>query len=122
MKLLKPASALMIGTLCWNSSFAAFALPAKGADDVVIDAESILNTKSDLRGEITRALTDQQVMNELGKMGIEKSEVQMRLAAMSDQELQQIEQGVQRKAGGDVVVVGLTTVLLVAIILILLLR
>lgn len=84
-----------------------------------IRAEEIVAQSSSLRGEMTRALQNEQVLSELAKMGIEKSEVEMRLAAMSDRELQQVQQGVQRQAGGDVVVISVTTLLLIIIVVLL---
>ena len=116
---------LVVGMLSWNSSFAAVSetINSMGRRQaVVINASELLNQSTDLRGEITRGLQDQKVLSELANMGIKKGEVEMRLAAMSDQELRQVQQGVQRQAGGDVVVISVTTLLIGIIILILLLR
>ncbi|MBC7395878.1 MAG: PA2779 family protein [Bdellovibrionales bacterium] len=82
-----------------------------------ISAEAILSTSGDLRGEMTRGLQDERVLKELAKMGVDKKEVEQRLAAMSDQELQQVKQGLSRQAGGDSVTIGVTTLLLIIIII-----
>lgn len=69
-----------------------------------------------IRGYITRS----EVQAEMAKHGLAPSEVSMRLASMNSSELRQIsEQITQAKAGGEVVVIGLTTILLVVIILML---
>jgi hypothetical protein len=122
MKLIKPVATLIVGTLCWNSTFAAVNAPETKLTSVNVSAEEILSSHGDLRGEITRGLSDPKILSELTKMGVDKKEVEMRLAAMSDQELMQVQKGAERTAGGDVVVVSVTTLLLIAIILILLVR
>ena len=116
----KIAATLVIGGFLWNPAYANAVANSKVPAKVEINAEDILHHSEGLRGEITRRLDDENIQIELKKMGIEKSEVQMRLAAMSDQELQQVQQGVQRQAGGDVIVLSVTTFLLIIIIILLL--
>lgn len=113
---------MITGSLLWNSAYAGLVPSNKVPVKVEINAESILNNTSVLRSEISRGLSDESVLLELSKLGIKKSEVQMRLAAMSDQELQQVQQGVDRQVGGDVVVISVTALLLIIIAVMLLMR
>jgi hypothetical protein len=115
----KLVAGLVTGILCWNSSFAAIAKPAPVVSNPDVNAEELLAKSGDLRGDILKGLQDERVAQELNKMGIDKKEVQLRLAAMSDQELRQIQSGVQRQAGGDVVVLSVSTLLLIIIIILL---
>ncbi len=118
--ILKKLSVVTVATgLLINSAFAgAITVPAP-TQNQTISAEAILSSSGDLRGEMTRSLQDERVLKELAKMGVDKKEVEQRLAAMSDQELQQVKQGVQRQAGGDSVTVGVTTLLIIIIIILL---
>lgn len=118
----KTTACIVSGCLLWNSAYANFAYSNSNPTKVEINAEEILSQSSKLRGDMTRALNDEQVLLELGKMGIKKSEVEMRLAAMSDRELQQVRDGVQRQAGGDVIVISVTTFLIIIIIILLIKR
>jgi hypothetical protein len=111
----------VIGILTWNSSYAGIS-PAFQPKLVPINAEEILLGQGGLRGEITRGLQTQALLDELAKIGVDKKEVELRLAAMSDSELQQIRDGFQRQAGGDVVVISVTTLLLIIIVLLLIAR
>ena len=121
MSLKKFAASLIVGSLIWNAAYAEAVLSPKVRSSIEINAEEILHHTNDLRGEITQGLNNERVLFELSKLGIEKSEVEMRLAGMSDQELQQVQQGVQRQAGGDVITISITT-LLIIIIAVLLIR
>ncbi len=90
---------------------------------IAAQTEDLTGTRGNLRGEITQGLQNSEVLNELSRLGISKTEVQLRLAAMTDEELLQVQKGQQRQAGGDaVVVVSVTTLLIGIILLILLLR
>ena len=93
-----------------------------GIDAAEIVAAEILLPQSDLRGEITQKLNAGEFKAELEKMGVNREEVQSRLAAMTDTELQQLLKGQHREAGGEVVVISVTVALLVILLLILLLR
>ena len=119
----KIIAGVITGSLLWNSSYAAVhEVTDKTVTPATINVQELLGDQSDLRGEITQGLEDQKVLAELGKLGVDKNEVKLRLAAMSDQELNQISQGLQRQVGGDVVVISITTLLLGIIILLLLVR
>ena len=121
----------MVGVLSWNSSFAALA-PIQNPTQFTnlteeqtskeINAEDILADQHSLRAEITAALKNQMLLDELAKRGVTKNEVQLRLAAMSDQELLQVQNGIQRQAGGDVIVLSVTAFLLIIIAILLLVR
>lgn len=105
--------------MAWNSAYAGIAPVASGSKKLNIDAEAMLSSQGDLRGELTQSLKDERVLKELAKMGVSKNEVQARMAAMSDQELNQVKQGLNRQAGGDAVVISVTTLLLIIIIILL---
>ncbi len=63
------------------------------------------------------------VQEQFASRGLNSQEVTLRLAGMSDAELQQIAGQIERnKAGGDVIVIGLGTVLIIILILLLLHR
>ena len=63
------------------------------------------------------------VQEQLAAQGLDAKEVGHRLAGLSDTELQQLAGQIEnQKAGGDVLVIGLGTVLLIVIILLLLRR
>ena len=92
---------------------------------IEINAEELLapsQASGDLRAQIKHEMNDESFAKELSKLGIDKKEVEQRLAGMTDQELKQIQNGVQRQAGGDVVVISVTTLLVILIVLVLLLR
>ena len=105
--------------MCWNTAYAGAEAQSSSRKKLDINAEALMSANGDLRGEMTRGLQDERVLKELAKMGVEKKEVEARLAAMSDQELMQVKQGVQRQAGGDVVVLSVTTLLIIIIIILL---
>ena len=115
----KWSAALVASVLCWNSSYAALAPVHPNARSVEISAEALLGQTQGLRGQMTQSLEDEKVKVELAKLGVTPSEVRARLAAMSDQELQQVKDGVQRQAGGDVVVLSVTTLLIIIIVILL---
>lgn len=117
---LKKLTALTVAAgMFWNSAYAGLAPVASESKKLDISAEAILSTQGDLRGELTQSLQDERVLKELAKMGVTKNEVVARMAAMSDQELQQVKQGLNRQAGGDAVVISVTTLLLIIIIILL---
>jgi predicted neutral ceramidase superfamily lipid hydrolase len=116
-----PASVLVAASLLVNP---VYALEIQSRVDhekvrLSVSAAEILGESSNLRGQINQALKDQKVIDELAKMGVAPREVEGRLAAMTDSELQQIQNGVDRHVGGDAVVIGTTTLLLIIIIIIL---
>ena len=88
-----------------------------------------LITLQDLSQQRTGRLA-QQAMNELDRpeaqarlaaFGITPDEAKMRIAALSEQELQDMANSATgQKAGGDVIVISLTTILLIIIIYLLL--
>jgi ribosomal protein L31E len=99
--------------LLWNSSFAAIR-------NTEVNAAEILNNVSSLRGELTQKIeTDKELNKEIEKLGLDKKEIRLRLAAMTDEELQQVQKGVQRQVGGDVVTISVTALILIILIVIL---
>ena len=115
-------AALLMSSLICTTSFAQALKTQVAVSSVNINAEEILASSGDLRNDITRALADERIESELQKLGITKSEVELRLAAMSDAELKQIQQGAERQVGGEVIIIGLTTILLIIIIYLLVRR
>ncbi len=113
------SACVVAGSLVWNSAFASLAKHLEAPVVVEINAETILRDSNSIRDEIARGLNDERVLQNLGELGIKKSEVQMRLAAMSDQELLQIQKGVDRQVGGDVVTISVTTLLLIIVVILL---
>jgi prophage DNA circulation protein len=107
------------GLLVWNSSYAAVRIATLPAAPLVIDAAEILLNPSSLRAEITHGLQNPELIEALAKKGIQKQEVELRLAAMSDAELMQVQKGLDRQAGGEIVI-GITALLLIIIIILLL--
>jgi hypothetical protein len=72
---------------------------------------------------ITQFLGRDDVKSQLAKAGVSSEEASMRLAALSDFEVKNLASQIQaNQVGGDVLVIGLGTVLLVIIILLLLRR
>lgn len=84
-----------------------------------LDAESLIGKHDALRTELTRSLDDENVRAEMLRAGVKRTEIENRIAGMTDSELQQLKSGVQREAGGDTVIIGTTTLLLIIIIIIL---
>jgi len=121
MKINRLTATLVTLCLLASPTYARSEMVRGQAAGIEVGAESILNSSGDLRNQISDGLNHPRVESELVKLGIEKSEVKTRLAAMSDRELKQVAQGVERQVGGNVVVISVTTVLLI-IIAILLLR
>lgn len=76
-----------------------------------------------IQNNIRTFLERTDVQEQLASQGLNAQEVGQRLASLSDAELQQVAGQIERnKAGGDVIVIGLGTVLLIVIILLLLHR
>ena len=71
------------------------------------------------RKEILKKIDEPAFQKELTHLGIKPGEVRQRLAGMTDRELFQVQNGVQRVAGGEIVVISTTVLLLVIIILLL---
>jgi hypothetical protein len=86
-----------------------------------VNAEEILTKTHKFREKMTRLLESEKAQAKLKQLGIDRHEVQTRLAAMTDAELLQVQKGVERQVGGNTIVIGTTTALLVAVLLILLL-
>ncbi len=72
------------------------------------------------RAKVDQFMHRQDVRNQFEKFGVNAQEASLRVASMSDDEIQKIAGQIDRApAGGDVIVISLTTVLLVVIILLL---
>lgn len=78
-------------------------------------------TQAQNREKVATFFQRQDVQKELVKFGVPAAEANQRLASLSDAEVQKMAGQIdQEVAGGDVLVISLTTVLLIVIILILL--
>lgn len=84
-----------------------------------MSAQGMLGHSSGLRSQLNQALADRSTVAELQKMGVSVAEAELRLAAMSDAELQQVAQGLDRQAGGDVITISVTTLLVILLIVLL---
>jgi hypothetical protein len=77
--------------------------------------------RTETTAKVQNFLQRSEVRQQLEQSGVSPDEVSQRLASLSDTELQQLATQIdQNRAGGDVVVIGLGTILLVVIILLLL--
>ncbi len=108
--------ALIIFFLVLGTAFT----PGAFAQPPMLEAEQMLLSTSSLRAKLKAELEKDEFVAKLKAVGVSKGEVQMRLAAMTDQELAQVQQGVSRQVGGDVVVISVGTLLLIIIIILLL--
>jgi hypothetical protein len=77
-------------------------------------------TRTETIAKIRDYISRSEVREEMAKHRVDPNEVSMKLASMNNTELRQIsDQITQARAGGEVIVIGLTTVLLVILILLL---
>lgn len=85
-----------------------------------VHAEEILNPgmTENLREKMLRNLDDPRVQKEMGRLGVQKSEVQARLAAMSDRELNQVSKQTMQQAGGDNIVISATALIIILLLII----
>ncbi len=85
---------------------------------VVSDLNRVENQQT-----INQFLERDEVKSQLAKAGVSSEEASMRLAALSDFEVKNLASQIEANhAGGEVIVIGLGTILLIIIILILLKR
>lgn len=82
--------------------------------------ELIRREHSTLREELSRALADHSLERKFADLGIDRDEAKLRLAGMTDNELNQLQTGIAREAGGDVVIISTTTLLIVILIILVL--
>ena len=95
----------------------------------ILTAHADMISTADLVAELNRARTQEKieiylsrtdVQTEFMKHGVSASEASARVAVMSDSELAKISNQIdQARAGGDTVVIGLGTILVVILILLL---
>ena len=84
-----------------------------------INAEEILGFEVGFRAELNQRLNSAEAQKEISRLGVDSNEVQLRVAAMTEQELLQIRQGIEREAGGELITISITTLLLIIILVIL---
>lgn len=91
---------------------------------MISTSEVVSNMKRTLQQEkIGEFLGREEVKKQLVEFGLSGEEATLRLAGLSDSEIQQISQEIEGStAGGDVIVISLTTILIVVVILLLLRR
>ncbi len=92
--------------------------PEKAQAQMLSTHEVVQSTDS-LSSQILAELDKTEVKAELGEWGLDVNEAKLRIAGMSDSELNELINGSQPHAGGDVIVISLTTILLVVIIILL---
>ena len=85
----------------------------------MLSTHEVVKTTGSVSTQILAELDKKSVQAELSDWGIDVNEVKQRVAGMSDSELQELIKGTQPHAGGDVLVISLTTVLLIVIIILL---
>lgn len=98
---------------------------AASARGQMISTSSVIAELSheQIQQNVRTFLERSDVQDQLASYGLNPQEVGQRLAGMSDSELQQLAGQIEKqKAGGDVIVIGLGTILLIIIILLLLRR
>jgi hypothetical protein len=97
-----------------------FAVHANAGMIATGDAVASL-TRTENREKVERFMQREDVKREFGKLGVNGEEAALRVASMTDFEIQKISGAIdQNPAGADAVVISLTTVLLIVIILLLL--
>lgn len=96
----------------------AFFAPLR-ASAQMLSTHEVVRTGEPLSKQLLAALEKEETVKELDRLGLDATEAKHRIAGMSDSEIQQIVNGTQPHAGGDVIVVSLTTILLVVIIILL---
>lgn len=95
-----------------------FFAPLKASAQMLSTHEVVKSTQP-LSQQLLTELEKADTQAELNKMGLDPEEAKLRIAALSDNEIEQMLNGTQAHAGGDVIVVSLTTILLVVIIILL---
>lgn len=76
-----------------------------------------------IRTNVNEFMAREDVKNEMTRMGVSPEEASKRLAAMSETELKQVAQEIEKqKAGADVIVISLGTILIVVLIIFLIRR
>jgi len=106
-------------TLCVSLVEVPFALNAHASMISTGEAVSSL-MRSESRAKVDQFMHRQDVRSEFEKFGVNPQEASLRVASMSDEEIQKLAGQIDRAhAGGDVIVISLTTVLLVVVILLL---
>lgn len=99
--------------------FAAHQARASSMIPTSVAVSSLVLTES--RAKVERFMQRADVRTQIEKFGVNPAEAALRVATMTDAEIQKIAGEIDRApAGADVIVISLTTVLLIVIILILL--
>lgn len=116
--------AILRTALCLVLSFAlvevSFALNASAAGMISTSAAVSEAARTQNLAKVQSFLDRTEVQSELVKRGVAPAEAKLRVASLSDFELQQVAGNVDNApAGADVIVISLGTVLLVIIILLL---
>jgi len=101
-----------------------YALPAgRAINSGMISTSAVVSdlSRNRDRAKVEAFLSRDEVKNELIRFGVEPSEASQRLASLSDQEIEKMAGQIdEAPAGGEVLIISLTTILLVVLILILL--
>lgn len=123
MRAIKPFStSLVVSSLVWQTSYGAIShtFPPQQTHHSG-QAQQRAMASNELRKQISLKLDESEWKQKMNESGIDQEEVRSRLAAMTDQELQEIQKQLPKQVGGDrTVVISTTTLLLIIIIVILL--
>jgi hypothetical protein len=93
-------------------------MPLK-AEAQMMSTYQVVHHQRPLSQKLLAELDKKENVEKLDELGVSVTEARQRIAALSDEEIQQILQGQERHAGGDVIVISLTTILLIVIIVLL---
>jgi hypothetical protein len=86
----------------------------------LMTVQDVTHRDASLSQELIKKIDKPEVQKKLAEFGITPTEAKQRVAALSNQEIQDMMNSKgARQAGGDGVVIGLTTVLLIVIIVLL---
>lgn len=111
-KLMKFTAAFLILAFTSTSSYAQL-MSVKQLESMSYEKNNSLKTK------LLEKVEQEEVQEQIAKLGISAEEAKHRIAALSESEIRSIANGENNQAGGEVVVIGLSTLLIIIIILLL---
>ena len=105
---------ILVSLLCSSLAF----LNPSAATAGLMTVQDVTQRSGKLSQEIIKKIDDPKVQEKLADFGISPKEAKERVAALSDNEIRDMMNSKSVQAGGDVLI-GLTTVLLIVIIVLL---
>ena len=110
---------LLIGILCFALVEVSYSLNAH-AGMISTSAVVMEMTRNKNLEKVNRFYQNEKVQSQMVSLGVSPVEVSERIASLNDNELQKLAAQIDTsQAGGDVIVIGLGTVLLIVLILVL---